>query len=135
MLMMRTCRNVVLALLAIVLLGLATPTALQAEPASPLEIRASAGNLTLKWRLPPGSFANPDAQLTLPEVEIGSVRLPAKLVAIHLPDGLPAAPQIDRVESLPWHGAVHDVDSLIPQTISGVRRPARATPKSTTQTH
>ncbi|HET9221662.1 MAG TPA: hypothetical protein VFO07_04125, partial [Roseiflexaceae bacterium] len=115
-----------LALLAIMLLSLVMPAGILAEPTDPLQIVASADGISLSWRLPSNSFSDLDAQFALPGVEIGGARLPAKLLAIRLPESLPATPQIDRMESLPWAGAIRSADSLIPQTMTGERRPALA---------
>src|SRR5262245_44023917 len=124
--MIQVYRGLMLALLAIVPLGLAMPATLRAEPADPLEIAARADGTHLYWYLPPGSFSILNVQFSIPDIEIGGVRLPAKLVAVRLADGTPAVPRIDQLESMPWTGMIHFVDSIVPQTIAGERRPALA---------
>src|SRR5262245_9950952 len=119
-------RGLTLALLAMVLLGLATPTMLRAEPTGPLEIAARIDGMHLHWNLPSGSFSKLSSQFLIPDVEIGGLRLPAKLVALRFADGVPAAPRIDRLESVPWAGAIRSVDAPIPQTSTGERQPALA---------
>jgi hypothetical protein len=120
-------RHLILALLAIMFLGLAMPATLRAEPTGPLEIMASADGVSLRWRLPSHSFSDPDAQLAMPEVEIDGARLPAKLVSLRLADSIPAAPRIDRLASSPWSGPIRSVAWPIPQTVTGEQRPALAT--------
>ena len=124
--MTQVCRGLALVLLATVFVGLATPGALQAEPTSPLEITPNADGISLIWRLPPSSLARFGTQSALSDADIGGVRLPTKLVAVHLADDLPVVPHIDQLESMPWDGEVRAVDSLIPQTITGEPRPALA---------
>ena len=123
-------RSLALALLAMVLLGLATPAKLLAEPTGPLEIAARADGTHLHWNLPPGSLLN--FQYSVPGVEIGGLRLPAKLVALRFADGVPAVPRIDRLESMPWAGALRAVDMPTPQTSTGERRPALAARRAAT---
>jgi hypothetical protein len=122
----QACHSLMLALLAIVLLGLGTPAALQAEPAGPLQITAHADAVHLNWRLSPGSFSILNSQFSIPNVHIGGAQLPAQLLALRLADGAPVTPQIDRLESIPWTGAIQAADAPIPQTSAGERRPALA---------
>jgi hypothetical protein len=124
--MLQSGRGIALVLLAIMSLALATPAALQAEPTDLLHITTLDDGMHFRWRLPHGSFSILSSQSSIPEVEIGGARLPAKLVALRLVDGTPAVPQIHRLDSQPWAGAIRSVDPLIPQTIAGERRPALA---------
>jgi hypothetical protein len=123
-------RHLKIVLLATVLLGLSIPAGARAEPAEPLRVIAQADGVHLEWRSAPGSFSTLNAQFSIPTTEIGGLRLPARLMTLRLPDAVPVAQRIDRLESVPWPGAIPNTDDPIPQTLAGDQRPALASPST-----
>ncbi len=85
------------------------------------------GTLHLEWT---NTSANSQTQASalpdLPLVEMGGVRLPAHLLALHVSGSAAIVPQIDQLAAQPWHGALLAADQPIPQTIDGDQRPALA---------
>ncbi len=66
-----------------------------------------------------------------PLVDIGGVRLPARLMALRLPDGVPATPQFAQLESVPWSGDLDSGAKVVPQTVDGEQRPDLAAQPAT----
>jgi hypothetical protein len=122
-------------LLAVMLLSLVAPATTRAEPTDPLLISARTDGVHLEWRLTSSSFSilnRPEgARFSILGVEIGGARLPAQLLALRLAPDAPAAPRIDRLESIPWTGAIQAAYSPVPQAGAGDLRPALAARPST----
>jgi hypothetical protein len=115
-----------LALLITLSLFLPMPARSQAAPAEPLRITAGARGVHLEWHIAPESVAKPGILASISQVDIGGARLPAWLVALHVPDGLPISPLIERQASVPWPGSLYTAPAIVPQTATGELRPALA---------
>jgi Peptidase family C25 len=115
------------------LLVLAAPPPARADPADWPRISAQRDGLLVEWRGEVESVATADRSLAptipgWPLADIDGARLPARLVALRLPDGAPVAPRIAALESTPWSKAIPLADQPIPQTILGEQRPDLAAP-------
>src|SRR5689334_20620297 len=112
---MRVARMVLVVLaVGCVLRGQASASGSPAPPS--LEIAAGAPGLRIDWRGEVGGAA-------WPLVEIGSARVPARLIAVRLTSDAPVAVRIGVVESRDWPGAIDAIPAAIPQTIGGPPRP------------
>lgn len=104
------------------------------EPGAGVRVVEEAEGVVLEWRDPTGQVSPQAADLPgLALVEIGGVRLPAHLVALHLPpphDDAAEAPRIDieHLEDRAWSGTVASASQPVPQTIEGDARPDIASP-------
>lgn len=114
-----------LLLLALLLGALAPAPTWAAGPPEPPQLSRIPGGVRVTWRGAPAALrelAAPRGQL----VEIGGQRLPARLIALRIVGGAPLAPQIERLASAPWRGAVPAADQPIPQLPGGAPRPDMA---------
>jgi hypothetical protein len=103
---------------AILLIATLAARPLQASPAAPPEppeIAPAAGGIRITWQAETGAV--PSKQLpTWTEATVGGYQVPAQLVAVRL-DESPAAPRVERLESVPWTGALPTpAEQLPPRT-------------------
>lgn len=111
----------------VLLINPQSPALAQPDTNKPLRITPQADGVRLEWD---GDVAVTRSGTPTvpgwPGVEINGLRLPAQVVALHVPDGRDITPDLAEVRSVPWAGALEHVDVPIPQTVDGKERPALA---------
>ncbi len=126
---MRYLHLMLLAVLPAALLIAAFPAQGQAGRSAQPHFQSSnhAGHVSIEWTAALHPASSPAAALPdLPEVEIGGVRLPARLVTVRVAHDQPIRPQLTQVDSQPWMGDIPSVPPLVPQPLNGEPRPALA---------
>jgi uncharacterized repeat protein (TIGR01451 family) len=95
-------------------------------PGEPVSVVADGAGVQIGWRAAaPERLAETDAQGgygeldAWPLVEIGGLRLPARLLALRLDGDAAVRPRIESVSSVAWHGQLLPVAALTPKLNEG----------------
>jgi hypothetical protein len=130
---MRFKRSCVVIVLLLFSSFLSTPNGVRAAPPEPLDITEHDDGVRLAWQgaatLAPTSRNSAE---DWPLIEINGARVPGQLVALRVADSANVTPQIVRLTTAPWAGALDTADTPALQNAEGESRADLSAPRAQT---